>query len=69
MVKRFVEGKEIEVYLLCPYFKYTDLNNYTRFDYCVEASCAKWDAVNKQCCELTQAQALVQVVKLLSDKV
>lgn len=58
MVKRIIDGKEVEVMFQCPYFKYTDFNNYTRFDYCVEDSCGKWDNKNMQCCDLTQAHAL-----------
>lgn len=65
MTKKIIDGKEVEVTCLCPYYRYTDVNGYTRFDYCVEESCGKWDAVNKQCCELTYAQALSQIAQVM----
>jgi hypothetical protein len=57
MVKKIIDGKEVEVSLHCPYIKYSD--------YCMEDSCGKWDTVNKQCCELTQAQALASIAKFM----
>ena len=64
-MKKIIDGKEVEVSLLCPYYRKVDANGYTCFDYCVEDSCAKWDTKNKQCCELTQTQALEKIAQVM----
>lgn len=69
MVKKIIDGKEVEVSLQCPYFKCVDCYNRTWFDYCVEDVCAKWDNINKQCSELTQANALAQIALIMAESI